>query len=156
MQPSAQNLADGKRWEGSSLKVYLDSRGYATQGIGRHHGIKKGDPDIDEATQARWFAEDWAASYALALTIFPKLDQIDQVRRDALIWLTFNMGIDTLSQFVPFIRYVRLQKWSEAAFHVLTNLSGHLTPYVLQVGARAEETGLRIATGEILEEFACN
>jgi GH24 family phage-related lysozyme (muramidase) len=112
-----------------------------------------GDPDIDAATETRWFAEDWHRAYLGALTLVPKLDAIDEVRRDAVIWCAFNMGVGTLSQFAPFIRFVRLGKWSEAAFHLLTNMSGHLTPYLEQTGARAAETALRICSGEVLEEF---
>lgn len=153
MKPSAQVTADSFRWEGSSLKVYPDSRGFATQGRGRHSGVAFGDPDIDAATEAQWFAEDWRRAYNEALTLVPKLDAMDEVRRDAVIWLAFNMGIGTLSQFAPFIRYVRLAKWSEAAYHLLTNMSHHLTPYLQQTGARAAETALRICSGEVLEEF---
>jgi GH24 family phage-related lysozyme (muramidase) len=151
--PTMQLLADGKRWEGERLKVYKDSLGYATQGIGRHTGVQFGDPDIDQLTEARWFGEDINTAYFGAATLFPQLDSYDSVRRDAIVWLVFNMGINTLSQFVPFCTYVKARKWSEAAYHLLTNTSQHLTPYLQQTGVRAVETALRIATGEVLEEF---
>lgn len=150
---TAQTLADGRRWEGSSLIVYPDSRGYATQGIGRHSGVAFGDPAISETTELQWFGEDWRNAYTVALTLVPRLDEIDEVRRNAIIWCAFNMGVTTLSQFAPFIRFVRLGKWSDAAFHLLTNMSGHLTPYLEQTGQRAAETALRICSGEILDEF---
>ena len=153
MSPSAQAIADGIRWEGQSLTVYPDSRGFPTQGIGRHHGVAFGDPPIDAATQAQWFEQDWDTAYAAAAWLFGGLDNIDTVRAEALCWLVFNMGEGTLSQFVPFIDHVKSRRWSEAAYHLLTNLSGHLTPYLQQTGARAVETALRIATGTILEEF---
>jgi GH24 family phage-related lysozyme (muramidase) len=94
--PTMQLLADGKRWEGERLKVYKDSLGYATQGIGRHTGVKFGDPDIDQLTEARWFGEDINTAYYGAATLFPKLDSYDSVRRDAMVWLVFNMGVTTL------------------------------------------------------------
>lgn len=151
--PTMQLLADGKRWEGERLKVYKDSLGYATQGIGRHHGVNFGDPDIDVLTEARWFGEDINIAYSGARKLFPELDAYDGVRRDAIIWLVFNMGDNTLAQFVPFAKYVKARQWSEAAYHLLTNTSAHLTPYLIQTGVRAIETALRIATGEVLEEF---
>lgn len=153
MNPSAQAIADGIRWEGKSLTVYADDRGLATQGIGRHHGVKFGDPPISENMQARWFVEDWTDAQTQGLSLFPALLSLDPVRQEALTWLVFNMGIATLSEFAPFIAHVQDNAWSEAAFHLLTNLSHHLTPYVSQVGARAIETALRIATGTVLEEY---
>jgi hypothetical protein len=115
--------------------------------------VNFGDAPITDAIASLWFAQDWQDGYATAHGMFPAIDTIDQVRRESLIWILFNMGQGTLSQFVAFIQHVNAGEWPEAAFHVLTNMAHHLTPYVQQVGARAEETGLRIATGEVLLEF---
>lgn len=152
MNPSNQAIADGIRWEGESLVVYADSRGLPTQGIGRHHGIAFGDPPIDANTQALWFAHDWFDAQTQGLSLFPALLSLDQVRQEALTWLVFNMGLAKLAEFVPFIAHVQSNEWTEAAFHLLTNTHGHLTPYTNETGARAIETALRIATGTILEE----
>ncbi len=151
--PSAQALADARRWEGYSLTVYPDSKGLPTQGYGRHHGIKFGDQPITDDQASQWFAEDWQNAYISACRLFPDLHNCGGVRIEALTWLAFNMGLGTLSQFVPFIQHVNAKEWGAAQYHLLTNTHGHLTPYLLQVGARGVETGLRIATGEILEEF---
>lgn len=152
--PSPQNLMDAARWEGLSLTVYADSLGFWTQGYGRHTGITKDSPPIDKATSRNWFAQDWDRARQQAREMFEGFDLLpEDVRADALTWLVFNMGAATLAEFVPFIRHVNARKWREAAFHLLTNTSGHLTPYTLQTGARAVETALRIATGEVLEEF---
>lgn len=154
MNPSAQAIADGIRWEGQSLTVYPDSRRLPTQGIGRHHGVHVGDPPITTDTQALWFAQDWQAAEDDALMLFPDLLVLDAVRYEALVWLVFNMGEQTLSEFVPFIAHVHAREWSEAAFHLVTNMHMHFTPYVTEVGARAAETALRIATGTLLKESA--
>jgi GH24 family phage-related lysozyme (muramidase) len=151
--PSAQAQADMPRYEGKSLSVYADSRGLPTQGIGRHHGVKFGDPDIDEATEYRWLAEDMQTAYADALYFFSSLDDFDLVRKEALIQLAFNMGRDTLSQFAPFIEYVNARQWDEAAYHLLVNMHHHITPYVLETGSRAAETALRICSGNVLEQY---
>jgi GH24 family phage-related lysozyme (muramidase) len=150
---SAQMLADMKRWEGSSLIVYTDSRGLPTQGIGRHEGVNFNDPPITADTEALWLTEDLQSAYQGAARLFVSLDQLDGVRRDALVALAFNMGPTTLSMFVPFIGHINYCEWDEASYHLLTNMSGHLTPYLNQVGARAAETALRIATGNILKEY---
>lgn len=151
--PSQQYIADKRRWEGSSLSVYPDSKGLPTQGIGRHHGIKFGDPDIDVETEERWLQEDSQESYDNARDIFYYFDSLGVVRQEALMDLAFNMGADTLKQFKPFIGFVAAKDWDSAAYHLLTNTKGHLTPYLLQTGKRAVEIALRIATGEILMEF---
>jgi GH24 family phage-related lysozyme (muramidase) len=150
--PTAQMVADMRRREGYSAEVYKDSKGLPTQGIGRHTGVKFGDPPIDDATAARWLAEDLQRGYAGAASLFRNLDAIDVVRREALIDVTFNMGRDKLAQFTPFIGYVNAGKWASAMHHLLVNTKGHLTPYLLQVGQRGIEIGGRIATGEVLEE----
>ena len=151
--PSPQAIADGSRWEGDRLSVYSDSLGYPTQGRGRHTGVHFGDPDITPETLELWFAQDWQRAHDGALRLFPSLDQYDTTRREALIWLVFNMGLTTLSGFGPFIGHINACEWDEASFHVLTNMAGHITPYVQQVGARAEETALRICSGNVLKEF---
>lgn len=154
--PSQQLRADLSRWEGESLTVYPDSRGLATQGIGRHHGVSFGDPPITPEIEAQWLTEDIQGGYQAALALIPGLDALDVVRKEALIALAFNLGQETLSEFGPFLGHVNASRWSEAAFHLLTNTRGRLTPYLLQTGARAVETALRIATGEVLKEFRCN
>ena len=151
--PSEQLAEDMVRHEGLRLSVYADSRGLATQGIGRHSGVSFGDPDIDEQTAYRWLAEDLQTAYAGALSLVPGLNALDVVRREALVALTFNMGEQTLAQFVPFLEHVNAERWSDAHYHLLTNLHQHLTPYLLQTGSRAVETAGRIATGEVIQEF---
>lgn len=151
--PSPQMNADMPRYEGKSLSVYADSRGFATQGIGQHDGVNFGDPDITEETMYDWLAMRLQIAYGDALNFFPALDSFDIVRKEALIQLAFNLGATKLATFVPFINYVNMQKWDEAAYHILVNLKGHITPYALQVGARAEETALRICSGNVLDEF---
>jgi GH24 family phage-related lysozyme (muramidase) len=151
--PSAQLIADLKRWEGFSLKVYADSKGLPTQGYGRHHGVNFGDPDIDDATALRWLAGDMQDAYADALSLFPQLNIFDPIRRELLVGLVFNMGRDTLAEFAPFISWVNQQEWDEAAYHIETNMSHHLTPYLLQVGARGAEVAIRLTSGRVLQEF---
>lgn len=151
--PSAQMTADTERWEGKSYKVYADSRGYPTNGIGNHNGVHFGDPDIDEATVQSDLARNLQNAYTGAQSLFPALDKMDIVRREVLIGLVFNMGRDTLSLFGPFIRAANQFDWNTAAFHLETNLSHHLTPYLLETGARAVECALRLDDGEVLEEF---
>lgn len=151
--PSPQMEADTKRREGFSLSVYKDSRGLATQGYGQHTGVNFGDPDIDETTAEKWLANSLQGAYAGALSLFPELDTLDLIRKETLIDLVYNMGEETLSQFTPFIAAVNNQDWIEAPWHLMTNLHGHLTPYLVETGARAVDNALRLCTGEVLREF---
>lgn len=151
--PTAQLVADLTRREGLKLSVYLDSRGLATQGIGRHHGIKEGDPGITIETAHAWLAEDLASAdnFARALVGAP-YDAMDQVRREACVDLVFNMGVATLGAFQPFLRYMRERDYASAAYHLGRNTAGKLTPYVGQVGARAIDNIVRIASGIVPPE----
>jgi GH24 family phage-related lysozyme (muramidase) len=152
--PSVQLAADMIRWEGLRLSVYPDSLGLPTQGVGRHSGINFGDPDITDQTAYQWLATDLQVAYSGAIGLFPSIESFDLVRKEAITSVVFNMGAEKLSQFGPFVKRINSQEWDEAAFHILTNMKGHITPYVLQVGARAEETALRICSGNILKEFS--
>jgi len=145
--------ADMRRREGESMKVYADSKGLATQGIGRHHGVKFGDPDITPAISALWLADDLQQGDMDALQLFPSLNALDAVRRDVCVDLAFNMGLNTLEQFVPFIDAVNAGDWPTAHLHLLTNTHQHLTPYLTQVGVRAVDNAGRIATGIVPKEF---
>jgi GH24 family phage-related lysozyme (muramidase) len=151
--PSAQMYVDMRRREGSSLKVYEDSKGLPTIGIGRHHGVKFGDPDITPAIEQLWLRDDLQQGYMDALQLFPELNELDVVRRESLIDLAFNMGIGTLEQFIPFIDAVNKRNWPSAYLHLLTNMRQHLTPYLTQTGIRAVDVAGRIRDGLIPDEF---
>jgi GH24 family phage-related lysozyme (muramidase) len=146
--------ADMVRHEGLRLDVYADSLGLPTQGVGQHDGVNFGDPPIDKETAFRWLATRLQQAYSDALALIPGLADIDTVRKEGLVELAYNLGASRLAQFIPFLKHVNAAEWPDAAFHLLTNTSGHLTPYLLQTGARAAETALRIATGQVLKEFA--
>jgi GH24 family phage-related lysozyme (muramidase) len=151
--PSKQMNADMPRYEGKSLSVYADSLGNATQGIGQHDGVHFGDPDITEEQMYANLAGRLQVAYSDALGFFPALDTFDLVRKETLIQLAFNLGANTLAQFVPFIAHINAQEWDEAAYHLQINMAHHITSYEMQVGARAVETALRICSGNILKEF---
>ena len=151
--PSPQMQADMRRREGYSLSVYPDSKGLATQGIGRHHGVNFGDPDITDDTAVQWLQDDLQQAYADAKQLFHFLDLLDMVRIESFVDLAFNMGGQKLAQFSPFITAVNLRDWPSAHLHLLTNSSQHLTPYLTQVGIRAVDVAGRIATGQVPKEF---
>jgi hypothetical protein len=115
--------------------------------------VKFGDPDITPAIEALWLADDLQQAYMDALALFPELNELDVVRREALIDLPFNMGLHTLAQFDPFIRFVNARNWPSAYLHLLTNMAGRLTPYTTQVGIRAVDVAGRIRDGLIPDEY---
>ncbi len=135
------------------MSVYADSKGLATQGVGRHHGVKFGDPDITPAIEAMWLADDLQQAYQDALALFHDLMVMDVIRREALVDLAFNLGANGLGLFAPFIDAVNAKDWAGAHLHLLTNTHLHLTPYVVQTGVRAVDVAGRIASGSIPKEF---
>lgn len=151
MIPTRQNIADGRRWEGDRLVAYLDSKGLWTQGRGRR--VQPHAPDINQLTLEQWFADDWTTANNGALRLVPNLDHVDTVRADAMRFLVMNMGFGTVGLFGPMLSFFRSGAYPAAAYHLMVNTKGTLTPYVTDVGARAAETALRIATGTILPEF---
>ena len=152
-QSSPQMVADIKRREGFSLAVYRDSNGFPTQGYGQHSGVAFGDPDITRDTALVWLNKSLGIAYVGAVDTFPNLDNLDIVRKEALIDLVYNMGADKLNIFTPFIDAVNQEDWSEAAFHLIVNTHNHINPYTLQVQSRAVDNAIRIATGTIPREF---
>lgn len=149
-----QNIGDAQRHENWSDVVYPDDEGYATQGWGRHHGINFGDPPITRPIGDLWLLQDLMAADMDALHIVgPVYDQIDEVRRGAILDPVFNMGAAVYAQFVPMIKAIQAQDWLEAAWHLAVNMSGALQPYTIQVKQRAIDNCLRLATGLIRKDF---
>lgn len=90
-----------RRDEGYKTIVYLDSRGFATGGIG--HKIQKVDnlvvgdtisPDRIET----WFDADYAAAVTAACN-YPWFGQLNDARQQLIVCLEFNMGPHVFGEF---------------------------------------------------------
>jgi lysozyme len=117
------------RYEAVRLKAYRDSVGKLTIGVG-HNLDDKGismkaalfilDEDIQEATE-------------LLHKNLPWTDKLDEARRNVLINMTFNMGIDKLLEFKNTLSLVQCGRYKEAAENMLKS------KWAAQVGFRAKE-----------------
>lgn len=119
-----------KQEEGLRQKVYLDSRGFPTVGYGHllrdliaiAYAMKylgRSDAPIFQIEQCdRWFDEDLAVAVAIFNRLFgmDKLSpgvEINEVRRDALIEMAFNLGEGNLMGFRRMVKAVRKGNWQE-------------------------------------------
>ncbi len=69
-------------------------------------------------------------------------------RKEAMMNLSFNMGIRRLHKFIHFLKFMEEGKYEEAAQELLYT-EGRKTPYYNQVGSRAEKVAAQIK-GEVL------
>lgn len=125
------------RDEGCRLKLYVDTRGKTSIGIGRNLT----DDGISQAEAMLLLENDIEAATASLEKAFPWTMALDVVRLGALINMTFNMGIGGLAQFKNFLVAVQVGNWAEARNQMLDS------EWVTQVGARAQRLAIQIETG---------
>ena len=126
------------RDEEERLKVYTDSVGVPTIGVGRNlrdKGISKAesafmlDNDIAEYT--------WAVGAAL-----PWLGQLDEVRQEVLVNMAFNMGVGGLLGFKRTLASVKSGAYERASVEMMES------KWAQQVGPRAHRLAKQMRTGE--------
>ena len=126
--------------EGVRSKVYLCSEGYETIGVGRNisdSGIGLSDDEI-----AYLLANDIARCEHELAERYPWFDDLDPVRQDAIIDMTFNLGISRLAQFQNMIAALAEERFDDAATEALDSR------WARQVGQRAQTVAAMIRTGE--------
>lgn len=128
------------RHEGVRSRVYRDSRGYNTIGVGRNVDVDGGlGLSVDEIEYLlnndvnRCFEE---------LMVFPWFQNLDTVRRAALINMLFNLGLPRLLRFERMIDALMKRDFDEAALEALDSR------WAQQVGQRAIEVAEMIKTGD--------
>lgn len=113
------------RDEGKRLTPYRDSLGSWTVGVGHlllsnelmeFVDVVAGKPrkTLSEAECAAFLAGDIADAEARLTRLLPSWRCLDDVRKRALLNLTFNMGL-RLGNFVAFLKYVEDEHWKLAA-----------------------------------------
>jgi lysozyme len=113
--------------EGVRLKVYRDSLGIETIGVGRNirdKGLSM--PEVDFLLE-----NDLTDAERDARSLFPTFDKLSDVRKAVLINMSFNMGRERLSKFKKLRAAVQDEDWAEAARQMI------LSTWAAQVGARA-------------------
>ena len=101
------------RHEGLRLTPYKDSLGHLTIGIGRN--LENG---ITQAEAMMMLEHDISVAEMELRRAWPALFQtehLDEVRRDAMINLCFNLGISRLRGFKKMIAALEARDWHEAA-----------------------------------------
>lgn len=129
--------------EGVREKVYLCSAGYETIGVGRNiseSGLGLSSDEIDyllsndikRCQQELEFNFDW-------------FKELDDVRRDAMINLCFNIGVTSLKKFSKAIAAMNVHDYETAAMEFLDSR------WASQVGTRALDVTDMIRTGDYNE-----
>lgn len=72
---------------------------------------------------------------------FPWTCDLDPVRQEVPINMTFNMGVRELAKFQEFLGYLRTGNWQNAAAAMLDSL------WAKQVGDRAQRLAIQIQSG---------
>lgn len=132
------NIADQLlRDEGIRLKMYRDSVGVWTIGVGHNLEAKPistraaqmilGD-DIEDARQELYQALPWTAT-------------LDSVRLGVLLNMAFNLGAAGVLAFKKMLVHIQASEWDNAAYELVNST------YATQVGPRAHRLALQLTTG---------
>lgn len=130
-----------RRHEGVRKYVYLDHLGYETIGVGRciKEGVGLGlsDDEIDYL-----LTNDVTRCIKELGKAFSWFSSLDEVRRDAMINLCFQLGLPKLLKFQNFLAEMAEGNFELAAPHLLDSLYARQTP------ARANEIAEMIVSGK--------
>jgi len=124
----------GKSWRECSCKT----KGFLTVGVGRNLdavGVSMVEADL-------MLDHDLTRTTADVLTYIPWSGQLDEIRREALINLAFNVGIGGLLGFTKMLAAMKRGDWATAASELLDS------KYRKQVLLRAERLAKQITSGE--------
>ena len=137
-------LAMLKRHEGVETHAYECSEGKVTVGVGRNidqaGGMGLSDDEIDYLLQndIERVVKELAAEY-------PWFSDLDDVRRDAMVDISFNLGATRLRLFKRALAAMETGNYKEAATEFLDSR------WAKQVGSRALELTDMISSGEYAE-----
>jgi lysozyme len=131
-----------KRHEGVRSHVYLCSAGYETIGVGRNiskSGMGLSDDEVDYLLE-----NDIARVIKELSSEYPWFNDLDDVRKDAMIDISFNLGATRLRGFR------RALAAMEVADHTLAAKEFLDSKWSRDVKGRAHELASMIETGEYL------
>ncbi|MFW6247178.1 MAG: glycoside hydrolase family protein, partial [bacterium] len=128
--------------EGIALKKYIDSRGYPTIGVGHKiESDEKFPKKISYSKAMELFSEDLIEHTSDAKRL-PFFNQLDSVRKAAIIDMVYNMGVGGVKKFRSMTQYLKEGDYKNAASEILNSR------YSEQVGKRAESIAKLIKSGD--------
>lgn len=126
------------RDEGCRLKVYADSRGIPTIGVGRNLR----DKGISQAEADTMLDADIAEYTAAVIARVPCATRLDEARRGVLVSMAFNLGVGGLLAFQKMLAALEAGDYATAATEMLDS------DWATQVGPRAERLARQMREGE--------
>ena len=131
-----------KRHEGVKSHVYLCSAGYETIGVGRNiskSGIGLSDEEVDMLLE-----NDILRVIKELSAEYPWFNDLDDVRKDAMIDISYNLGATRLRGFKKALAAMEVADYTLAAKEFLDS------KWSRDVKGRAHELASMIETGEYL------
>ena len=125
------------RHEGMRFKPYEDSVGKLTIGVGRNLD----DVGITEHEVLMLLAHDIDTAVRGLDRRAPWWIELDTIRRQVLIDMVFNLGINGFMKFKKTIAAIKSKDWEEAALEMMDS------KWATQVGGRATELSEMMRTG---------
>lgn len=126
-----------RRDEGTRLKLYQDTVGKTSIGVGRNLS----DVGISQEEADLLLENDIKAATVALESHFPWAAALDAVRLGALLNMTFNMGIGGVAQFKDMLSKLQAGDYAGASQAMLQS------KWADQVGARAQRLAIQIEGG---------
>ena len=128
------------RDEGLRLKVYLDSEGIETIGVGRNlqKGITRDEAMLLLNNDIRYAIQE-------AMT-FPWYEKLTEQRKRVIVNMIFNLGLTRFSGFKNTIRYLEMGDYEAASEEMLDS------KWARQVGVRATRLSDMMRNGNARRE----
>lgn len=120
-------------WEGYRNRVYLDSRGNKTVGIGHLLPPDCTEHYFSHAQIEAFYNEDFNTAYNCAIKLYPHFQNLPHKVQLVLVDMEFNLGDAKLRQFVKFNRAI-----NEGDFYLAVWELEH-SKWYSQTGRRAQE-----------------
>lgn len=124
--------------EGRSAKIYTDTVGRVTGGVGRNltdRGFNENEIDLMLSNDIDLAEHELDKS-------MPWWRRLDDVRQEVLANMMFNMGATRLSGFKKFLAHAEAGEFGPASVEMLNS------KWAAQVGKRAQRLARQMRTGE--------
>ena len=131
-----------KRHEGEVLKIYKDSLGYKTLGIG--HLCQPQDPEynyevgteVSQEVVDKYFEIDFDKHYKETISVYGSQEYFDELPEDiqhVLVNMCFNLGANRFAQFKNMLKACKENDWQRMADEMEDSR------WYYQVGRRSKE-----------------